>query len=68
MTQTSDRLERVARALCSAEKIDPDSPSEVTNRQGQGGPKWRDYEDKARVFIAGFDAALTDTVIDGGTF
>jgi hypothetical protein len=58
-----DRVERVARAMCRADGVDPDhlmhtdidSETESALEQGQKR-NWTNYERQARLFLAGLDA------------
>jgi hypothetical protein len=56
-----DRVERVARAMCKADGIDPDyliradMESETGIEQVQKR-NWTNYERQARLFLAGLDA------------
>ena len=60
-TTSMDRVERVARAMCRADGVDPDhliraaSRTESSIEQGQQR-NWTDYERQARLFLAGLDA------------
>jgi hypothetical protein len=65
---SDERLERVARAMCTADGRDPDQtvdgpPEGFINLQHRGsgvttvffGPQWETYHRQARAFLAGFD-------------
>jgi|HubBroStandDraft_6_1064221.scaffolds.fasta_scaffold207909_4 hypothetical protein len=67
MSESDQRIERVARAICQAEGEDPDAEhlthENETTRVGaayQFGPKsipnWHDYKKEATKFVAAFDA------------
>ena len=65
---SDDRVERVARAMCTADGKDPDEQMPTgrmeTVRSGNAVVRqaitisgWQNYEPQARKFIAAFDAA-----------